>query len=406
MRETRTRDAIVMIVVSVMLVVIGSALVVHLQVSPPEILKYQGDARWYIAMADGHAQSVPVPFKYRFLVPALARLLPMDAGSSLAAITYICLFVSYFIALMICRQIGIGLFPSVIGLLAMYTARASQFNYFDPYLTDAFGLMASFIMLHAYLRNSVGQFTVAAVVGTLGRESVLFLSPLWLLSKRRWQTAMVICASVVALIVPRIVLRTPGDPNSLAYIFMAARKVNLPGHVGHYLATSHCAWHFLWFLAPAGIILIPAERRRPIVWTTVLLGVGAFLSSIIARDATRMYAALAPVVLITSAVVFSHLWTANRAMAWAFVVLLVARFFVGNPTVFGSSLGLIQQTGSLSPMRQANAISFAPLLAFYLIGLVYACLVYLVLRSRIACAWREIIAARNARRQVKQAEGN
>lgn len=395
MREIRNRDAIVMIVVSVLLVVIGITLVVHLNVSNPNILRFQGDARRYIAMARGNAESVPVPFKYRFLVPALARILPWDAGSSLAAITYVCLFISYFVALMICRRIGLGLFPSVIGLLAMYTARASQFNYFDPYLTDAFGLMASLLMLHGFLRNSIGQFTVAAVVGTLGRESVLFLSPLYLISKRRWQAVMVICASVVALVVPRIVLKSPGDPKSIAYIDIAARKVNLPGHVNHYLATSHCAWHFLWFLVPAGIILIPADRRRPIVWTTVLLGLGAFLSSLIARDATRMYAALAPTILIVSAVVFSHLWTVNRVMAWAFVVLLVARFFVGNPTVFGLTLGLMRQTGSLSSLRQAYAISFAPLLVFYLIGFVYVCLVYLVLRSQIACAWRVIVAKRN-----------
>ena len=73
----------------------------------------------------------------------------------------------YVVALLTADALGISWRGSLIALFSVFCARTHAFNYWNPLLTDGWGLLAMFVMLWALVRERDAIFTIASVLGTL-----------------------------------------------------------------------------------------------------------------------------------------------------------------------------------------------------------------------------------------------
>lgn len=334
MSRLNLRALLVLGLVAGTLVVIGNSVILRLSDNEYGLMMLRGDAEHYLAMAQGHASSVPVPFRYRVLVPYIAGLMPCQAKLGFLLVTSASLFMSYVLALRVCRCLGLSLVASAVGVLAMFTSSVHLGNYQNPYLTDSFALMALFAMLLALLDDRFALFAVATLTGILARETTVFLVPAWFV-RRSWVSGLIIALlSALAFLAPRLALTTHSDPNGARYLAQAFREADVFGHPARYLWCLFSTWHFLWLLIPSGICLLPKDRRWLVGVVAVLLVSGGALSSLVATDVSRMYSVLSPVVVVASAAIYAHLTKRHRWAAAVFVALVATKLIVGVPNVF------------------------------------------------------------------------
>jgi hypothetical protein len=334
MSRPNLRAMLLIVGVAIALVAIGNSVILRRTENGYGSLLLRGDAEHYLAMAQGRATTVPPPFKYRVLVPYLVGLMPCEAKLGFILITSASLFMTYVLAQVVCRRLGLGLAASAVGVLAMFTTSLHLFGYQDPYLTDSFALMALFAMLLALLDDRFALFAVASIAGILARETTVFLVPAWLVT-RRWAAALaLVIVGALAFVIPRLALKTPADPGGARYLAQAFREANVFGDPVRYFQYLFSTWHFLWFLIPSGIFLLPKDRRKMLGTAALLLFAGGVLSSLIATDVARMYAIMSPVVVVTSAAVYAELAERHRWAACVFVALVAAKLFLGVPNVF------------------------------------------------------------------------
>jgi hypothetical protein len=200
------------VLISAALVALGSHLVLsrHSGGSAERLMDIPtGGSAEYLDMAQHGTMAGPAPFRYRFLVPFIVSKLPVPAELGFRVLTFICLGLTYVVALLTADALGISLRASLIALLSVFCGRAHAFNYWNPLLADGWGLLAMFVMLWALIRNLDAVFTVASVLGTLGRESVMFLTPA-IFTPKTWKRALLpVALTVAAYVLPRVLLRTP-----------------------------------------------------------------------------------------------------------------------------------------------------------------------------------------------------
>lgn len=357
--------------ISVLLVVLGHAVILHrTPASPYPELVMAGDSDYYFAMAEGRAGDVPIPFRYRVLVPFIARLLPLDLPISFMLITYLSLFVCYILALITCRKLGLYPFASIVGLFALFTTSAHLYNYHNPYLTDALALAALFAMFAMLVKRSFSGFMASLVVGVLARETIIFLSPIWLMTKEWRKGAAAILIAIIAFVVPRLALSAHNDPSVIQYTAAQIRDIWGTGDLLHFFRYLYSTWHMLWLLMPIGLILMPWEKWSFPAAAFVILFIGAALSSVVAFDMLRMFSILSPVVVVSCAFLFSSLWARSRVVAILFIALLAIKLFIGLPTV-------------ATPPDSWACSGKLPVHIYYALGMAYSLLVVLLLRGPI-----------------------
>ena len=168
-----------------------------------------GGSAEYIAMAQHGTMAGPAPFRYRFVVPLIVSALPVSAELGFRIVTFTCLGLTYIVASFIAEALGISLPGALIALLSVFCARTHAYNLLEPAAGRWLGIVG-------LVRYGVGShsrpvmiFTVASVLGTLGRESVMFLTPA-IFTRAQWKRAILpIFLTALAYVLPRVLLRTP-----------------------------------------------------------------------------------------------------------------------------------------------------------------------------------------------------
>jgi len=279
---------------------VGSHVVLarHSGGSPERLMNIPtGGSAEYIEMAQHGTMAAPAPFRYRFLVPLLVSVLPVPAELGFRIVTFTCLGLTYIVALLTADALGISLRGSLIALVSVFCARTHAYNYWNPLLTDGWGLLAMFLMLWALIRNRDAVFTVASVLGTLGRESVMFLTPA-IFTPKQWKRAVLpIVFTAAAYVLPRLLLRTPEQDIVRFY----AQYHPLPKFAAlQFWKNVAVAWSYLWLVLPVGIILTPRQWRPVIFRSLAWVALGTCIAVVMAEDTERMVSYLTPFVFLAT----------------------------------------------------------------------------------------------------------
>lgn len=288
-------------------------------------LTIRGDTLPYVSMIEGNnLTSVSSPFKYRILVPFLASLLPFSPTDSLRIISYLSLLFCYLFSLLTCLKLGLTINQSAIGLLSVWASTLHLYNYHNPFLTDAFGLLILCIMLFALVSDSFTVFLIAALLGVLARETTIFLIPVWALVKPKkylWQGMLLIVLAIFVLAMPRYFLASETEQTLVsAFNSIGMKLLQQPLAFGENILT---IWGGIWLMSLIGILYLPNEKFLLIAITFVALLTGAFLTSLIATDTGRMFSVLTPVFVITNAFFYREILAQNRIFAFTFVAIII-----------------------------------------------------------------------------------
>ena len=295
---TQSRALLIYFLIAAALVLLGTQVVLtrHSGGSPERLMNIStaGSAE-YIDMAQHGTMAGPAPFRYRFLVPLIVSALPVPAELGFRIVTFVCLGFMYVVALLTANALGISWRGSLIALFSVFCARTHAFNYWNPLLTDGWGLLAMFVMLWALVRERDAIFTIASVLGTLGRESVMFLTPA-IFTPKQWKRAVLpIALTAVAYLLPRILLRTPEQ--DLAHFY--AQYLELPKFTTlRFWQNVAVSWSYLWLVLPVGMFLTP-RTWRPVIWRALAWAVvGTCIAVVMADDTERMVSYLTPFVFL------------------------------------------------------------------------------------------------------------
>jgi hypothetical protein len=299
-----------------------------------------GGSAEYIDMAQHGTMAGPAPFRYRPLVPFIVSLLPVSAELGFRIVTFLCLGVTYVVALRMAEALGISWRGSLIALLSVFCARTHAFNYWDPLLTDGWGLLALFLMLWALVRGHDAVFTVASVLGTLGRESVMFLTPA-IFTPRQWRRAILpIGLTVAAYVLPRVLLRTPEQD---IVRFYAQYRPLVKLSTFQFWKSMAVSWSYLWLVLPVGLICTPS-RWRPVIFRPVgWIALGTCIAVLVGDDTERMVSYLTPFVFVATGFVVDV--ARSRLLDATLVVLAPAHLLVMLATIVFPA----QAHGMLSP---------------------------------------------------------
>ncbi|MBI3492852.1 MAG: hypothetical protein HY047_13905 [Acidobacteria bacterium] len=271
--------------------------------------------------------AIPGPFRYRVLVPWLAGQLPFAAETSLSAITYASLAVTYLMVLLSARRLGVGAGASVCGLALAYAFEPNLFNYYHPFLVDGFGLMVVAMMLYALTIDSFWTFAIFGVCGVFAREATLLLLPVWCARGVKRGVALTAMASL-ALFIERSVL--VGPPDTIDPMMILMRRVHNPLDM---VITILPTWSWAFAVLAIGIILLPAKTFRTIGPMSLGVLVTALFSFLLATDVMRLFGVLIPVVAIAAAGLITVLAERRQRLLLTLLVgLVVLQFCVSGGT--------------------------------------------------------------------------
>ncbi len=144
---------------------------------PWEVL---GDATWYVRMT--HGEAAPVPFGYRILTPALARLLPLPPEISFTLLTMSCLVL--ITPILICYGSDEQKSILLSGMITAFWITSFAFIYYSTTIVRADGPTLFLLALLFYLSKKNSSWLLLCLLLALGiaaHETVLiFLVALWL----------------------------------------------------------------------------------------------------------------------------------------------------------------------------------------------------------------------------------
>jgi len=330
MQRLSLSNIVLIIIISLLFLFVGHSFI--LQRTFFNTTKYfaiGGDTNAYVSMIEGNWINAPSPFKFRILVPFLASLLPLSPTESLRLISYLSLFFCYLFILLTCTKMGLNTNYSIIGLLAVWASAWHLYNYHNPFLTDAFGLLMLCVMIFALFNDSFFVFLTAAVLGVLARESTIFLVPVWLIKKEWKRSILVIAISIIVLLIPRHLLATGTDP-TLVSVFEGIGILQQPLT---FVKNVFLSWGFVWFLSMIGVWYLPSDKFALIAVVFISLLSVAIFTSFIATDTRRMFSILTPILVITCAQLYAELINRKRLLALALVGLTISQAFVSIPNV-------------------------------------------------------------------------
>lgn len=330
-RATAVRSLVIVLVMSAALVLLGDRLISQRQLNGPPggEMTISGDTLAYVQMIEGDFKAVGKPYRYRILVPFMGRVLPFPPTLDLKVISYFSLFFAYVFALLTCRRLGLGYLASFGGLFALYSSVWHLYNYHNPFLTDAFQLMALSVMLFFLLRLNFTIFWAAGIIGILARETTVFLVPAWLATGQWRKSAAAVAITLVAWYLPQLFLS-----KDLGFFEYPSRVLSgvlsaggLQDRPQPLLRAVFIQWGFTGVLTLIGLALVPISRFWPIITAFGLLLLGALVSSTIAADFGRIFALISPVAVVCCAFVFSTLSSRNIYLATLLALVLASRLF-------------------------------------------------------------------------------
>jgi hypothetical protein len=287
-------------------------------VTPPT-----GDAAQYLSMIDpsmpGAEPVVPSPYRYRILVPWVARQLPFSPSASLSLVTYASLAVSYFLMLLTCERIGVSGWAGIGGLAVAFAFEPHLYNYYNPYLVDGAGLMVMTAMTYAFVADAWWTFAVAGLAGAFVREITAVLLPLWGVRSVRRSVALTAIV-VAALAIEHQMLAAPGLTLADAFRANGLQQILGPSELFKHVRAS---WSWAILAGPLGLCLLEENAFRRIGPPAVALLAAAVGGTLLASDLNRMVFVLMPVVAVGTAQLVSTLMVRRQRTCLALLGGLV-----------------------------------------------------------------------------------
>lgn len=297
-----------------------------------------GDAQLYVDLVRGGID-VEAPFRYRVVVPLLARALPLSPERALALISWLSLAACYALLLRLAHRLQIGALAAGTGLVLASCTGTHLYNYQNPFITDAAGLLTTTLCLYALLARRFILFACVAALGIGVREASVFATPTWIATRQWWRTALALALTFALW----LSLRTLVGPSRLTLdegpfaIFPARPLPTL-------LWDAACAWHALWLLAPIGLLFVRGgargrahgqndERTSLSVFGLSLLA-GALFTSLLATDTTRMFQPLFPLMALGTGRFLELSFRVSRALTALVCAACVASSWVWQPVRF------------------------------------------------------------------------
>ena len=300
--------------------------------SDPE-LRIRGDALEYIQLGRGAAPSaVAVPFRYRVLVPWMASALPLPVERAIRAVSLLCLLGVLISLMVIGARLGLGTVATALGIASVSGTSSMLYAFHNPYLTDQFGVLMVTAALAALLGRRPLMFAALVTLGSIGRESVAFIAPAYLITsvvtrngddlQRRGLLLLGMVLPVLASVILRV-LPTFGEHGLARYIGYYSPTLGELGPIRRpldFIIGVAMSWEWVWIASLAGLALMgsalapgrlgkdgPPWTRVGLRVTFVLLMAGG-LATIVANgmlDPNRHLLGAAPVVAI-GVMVFVH----------------------------------------------------------------------------------------------------
>ena len=276
--------------------------------------------------------NVQTPFRYRILVPWLARQLPFGPVFSLALVHYLSLVGAYVYLILTCRRLGIPRLPSAIGLSVAFTFVSHLSIYSLPWLTDGFILLVLSAMTHAFVVDSFWLFAAWGLVGIFAREVPAVLLPVWCI--RNFRRGVIVTAlALLATGIERVVLAEPSNAPLHVWLISAMRETLVVGPAGasfwpprlapNLLVHIAYCWGWAYTILPLGLFLLPREAWSRFIPIAAALLASAFGMSLVATDTSREFMVLLPVVVIAIAQLVSALARESRVI-WLTILLGLA----------------------------------------------------------------------------------
>jgi hypothetical protein len=285
-----------------------------------------GDSITYVAMVRG-SPGAPPPFRYRAVVPALARALPLAPEHALAIVSLISLIAAYALVLQTSQRLGLSLAAASTGLVVAASTAPHLYLYENPYLTDATGVLVAAACLHALVVRRFSWFVGLCAIGMGVRETTFFAAPGWAATRQWWRAVLTVVTSLAAYVVLHRWIGPLSDADAGPFAEFPARPWHDAG------AELLRAWHLLWLATPIGLCLL-SSRRADVCWMGGLLSIGTAATSLLASDTTRMAEPLFPVVVIGTSASIAMLWKFSKSLAALFVGAAVASARLWEPLHF------------------------------------------------------------------------
>ncbi len=321
MQSLRIKRYLLILLMPVVLVLIGETVILHRGDNAPErVGSLTIDTVQYVKIIEGRFDDAMLPYRYRILVPSIARLLPFSPPAALKLITYVALYFCYLIGLLILMKMSFSMGSSVAAMLAVFAIPLHLLNYSNPYLTDGLGMMVLFLMIWCLLYNRFWSFLAVGGAGILVREATLFLVPAWLIRKQYLKALLAIIIGLLAYAIPRYLLRSPNySPDAQSW--NAERML--------WVLRSWFSFGIMGFL---GLLLIRKLWFSRVAWVFGLLLTGAFLAGTYA-DIFRMFSILTPVMLILLAAFFYSLQRKHAFLGISILIFLLLGDFLLVPNL-------------------------------------------------------------------------
>ncbi|MFH0778880.1 MAG: hypothetical protein V2A71_09660 [Candidatus Eisenbacteria bacterium] len=298
-----------------------------------EFLRIRGDSIEYLRMAEGE-KSVPSPFRYRVLVPAVVSWLPLDARAGFLLLSYSSLFFSCFVLGLILKKLGLGAWGLPSGLFVFIFSEATLYQFHNPYLADAAGTFFLFLLFLAALDGRAILFAGAVTAGLLCREATLFAVPIYAATRRLRAFVAILLAGAAVFLLPRALSGAAGSEGQYFAAYLeSARELGRLSRLDNYVRSVFYTWDVVWFLAALGFLFAGKRALLLLLLALLSLAAGAFLSGIVTTDIGRMFSLVAPPLVCLSAFTLERV-RARSLAAWSLVLAFVAwRAMFSVPTV-------------------------------------------------------------------------
>jgi hypothetical protein len=264
----------------------------------------------------------------------MAALLPFSAYHSLIVITYCSLIALFVVLVLTSYKLNQDIVASVLGVLLVFSSRWFLYNFQNPYLTDGFALATIGVSISALLSLTLPVFTSFVVLGLLARETVLPLSLAWGVTRRWKQTFMVILLSVLAYVIPRLVI--PADVPVIEYFSTAIQRDGILADPTEFVSQFTLSWGYLFLLAIPGFLFFPRSHMSSLVVALAVLFVTAVVSCLVAVDFGRMFEILGPVFALSCAQAIHtlrKLSTMAKLISVGFLLLVFIQSFAVVPNI-------------------------------------------------------------------------
>jgi hypothetical protein len=356
-------------------------LVSYTTIAPDAHNKAVGDALNYIEMSERTFAQVDNPFALRMLTPWVVHNLQALLGVPLdyvwMLITYLAISATLIVFFkLLYDHFQLSLFISTVATVMLaFTNSFVMYNFGNFWLVDPVNNFLMVLGIYFLLKRKLIAFAVVILVGTINKETMLFLAPLypllaWVRTGRLRDRSVLF--GVLAMVVATgfyLVFRTwamsqIGGGSYEAFSGQNGKSVfaniqfALNANKGNELAILHNVLWFAWLIFGYGLYQLYKKSgiRSELLVISVWLFATCLFGRIFATDTQRVFVLMAPVVIAVCAIVLSR-FDSERERLWvsgiAFIYAALNLGWVPGEWSLAASLGaLVIFVAVLKPYRE------------------------------------------------------